>query len=237
MQNKYKELDISLIDLENSFFHYTNKNNLDNIFKNGLKPKIGKNSFGLEENKKVFFVKGQKGILKIMDIWIKWLILRPRNDFIYYCGTITMGFPLFPKIFHEICFNKWTKSKNKKERAFKDFNNILKNSVILKLNLIENEDLDYNVLDEVKSKKRYRKKYLSMIYSEEELKTTYVDFWNIHTYKEVVISKEKISLVKDRDEYCLNELLRTISKNNIEYTNQLVYLKEYLEYFLQNDSL
>ena len=36
--------DISKIDMNNTFFHYTAKNNLSTIIKNGLEPRIGKNS-------------------------------------------------------------------------------------------------------------------------------------------------------------------------------------------------
>ncbi len=40
----YNSVDIKNIDLEHSFFHYTNINNLESIFKNGLEPRIGLNS-------------------------------------------------------------------------------------------------------------------------------------------------------------------------------------------------
>lgn len=47
--------DIKDIDLANTFFHYTNKNNLDNISKLGLESRIGENSLHVEKSKKVFF--------------------------------------------------------------------------------------------------------------------------------------------------------------------------------------
>lgn len=65
--------DISQIDLKHSFFHYTNKQNLDSIVKNGLEPRIGENSLYVEKTPKVFFVKGEKGIITIMDVWLRWL--------------------------------------------------------------------------------------------------------------------------------------------------------------------
>lgn len=59
--------------MSNTFFHYTNKNNLDDIIKNGLQPRIGNNSLYVEKSKKVFFAQGENGILTIMDVWLKWL--------------------------------------------------------------------------------------------------------------------------------------------------------------------
>ena len=43
--------DISKIDMNNTFFHYTAKNNLSTIIKNGLEPRIGKNSLYVEKSK------------------------------------------------------------------------------------------------------------------------------------------------------------------------------------------
>ena len=49
-----KTVDIKEINYEKSYFHYTNKKNLDSIIENGLLPKIGKNSKNLELTKKFF---------------------------------------------------------------------------------------------------------------------------------------------------------------------------------------
>ena len=49
-------INMDKIDFKNVFLHYTNKNNIDNILKNGLEPRIGENSKGLEKSKKVFLL-------------------------------------------------------------------------------------------------------------------------------------------------------------------------------------
>lgn len=58
MINDFKIKDISQIEIDNAFFHYTSKENLNNIIKNGLEPRIGKNSLYVEKSKKVFFAQG-----------------------------------------------------------------------------------------------------------------------------------------------------------------------------------
>ena len=70
----------------NPFFYllnpyHTNKCNLTNLCKNA--------SF-IETSEKVFFTKGAKGILVLVDVWIKWLVLRPKNNFIYGVGVFLM---------------------------------------------------------------------------------------------------------------------------------------------------
>lgn len=54
--------DISQIDLKHSFFHYTNKQNLDTILKNGLEPRIGENALYVEKTPKYSLLKVKKGL-------------------------------------------------------------------------------------------------------------------------------------------------------------------------------
>ena len=61
MTNNFNIKDISQININKTFFHYTNKNNLNTIIKNGLEPRIGKNSLYVEKSKKVFFSQGGNG--------------------------------------------------------------------------------------------------------------------------------------------------------------------------------
>ena len=73
MRNDIITKDISQINLEHTFFHYTAEQNLDTILKSGLEPRIGENSLYVEKTPKVFFVEGEKGIITIMDVWLRWL--------------------------------------------------------------------------------------------------------------------------------------------------------------------
>lgn len=59
----YKDLivkDISQIDIKHAFFHYTNKQNLDIILKNGLEPRIGESSYMLKKHLKYSLLKVKK---------------------------------------------------------------------------------------------------------------------------------------------------------------------------------
>lgn len=62
-----KLINIKDVDKNSAYLHYTNKNNVNNIFKEGLLPKIGKNSKNIELNKKIFFTKGFDNTLLLMD--------------------------------------------------------------------------------------------------------------------------------------------------------------------------
>jgi len=95
-------IDISEIELNNVFLHYTNINNLTSIAQKGLVPKIGKNSKVLEKTKKIFFSVGDKGALVIMDSWLKWLVGKPINNTVYYIGAFLLKVPFFPKFIHKL---------------------------------------------------------------------------------------------------------------------------------------
>ena len=76
-------VDIKLLDKKTTFLHYTDRENIENIFQIGLLPKIGQNSKNIELSKKVFFTEGFDNTLLLMDSWIKWLVLKPKNNIIY----------------------------------------------------------------------------------------------------------------------------------------------------------
>ena len=63
-----KEVDVKKVDWHRVYLHYTDKNNLSNIAKNGLIPAIGDNSKGIEKTPKIFFTISFKGALAIMDV-------------------------------------------------------------------------------------------------------------------------------------------------------------------------
>lgn len=97
-------IDIKNLDKEKSFLHYTDKKNVENIFNIGLLPRIGKNSKNIELNKKCFFTEGFDNTLLLMDSWLKWLVLRPKSNFIYRCGYFYMTHKIFPKIVVDLIF-------------------------------------------------------------------------------------------------------------------------------------
>lgn len=117
---EYKSIDINGKNIEELFFHYTNIKNVDSIFLNGLIPKIGKNSNFIEKSEKVFFTKGSKGILVLMDVWIKWLVLRPKNNFIYGAGAFLMQQKWFPKFIIDILWSNWIGNEKRIKKPVKN---------------------------------------------------------------------------------------------------------------------
>lgn len=223
--------DISEIDLNHSFFHYTNKHNLDSILKNGLEPRIGENALYVEKKPKVFFVKGEKGIVNIIDVWLRWLTAKGSvNRFIYWFGTMYMRIPFCIKCIPNYMVKKSLKNIKKRNKTYKKMNKILNNSVFLILNLIEKEDFDYHDIDEVKA--TYYDSFLKLLYpNDSNIKNVEMEYWNMHTYSGKIISPKKISLLMIQSDYNANKILIKIIENNIDYIKRNCdFLYEYYIY-------
>ncbi len=224
--------DISEIDLKHSFFHYTNKQNLNTIIKNGLEPRIGENSLHIEKTPKVFFVEGEKGIITIMDVWLKWLTGKINTGkFKYWFGTtIYMKIPFCIKSIPNNMVRKALLSKEKRYQAYQKMKEILDNSIFLILDLEEDIDFDYNDIDEVKN--TYYESFLELLYPKSSnLKDIKMEYWNMHTYSNKIIDSKKIALLKYNDDYNANNILVNLIEKDIEYVKtNCEFLYEYYNY-------
>lgn len=234
MSNDIIVKDISQIDLKHSFFHYTSKQNLDTILKNGLEPRIGENSLYVEKTPKVFFVEGEKGIITIMDVWLRWLTSKSNvNKFIYWLGTVYMRTPVCIKSIPNNIVKKSLNNIRKRKIVYNKMKKILDNSIFLILDLKEKIDFDYDDIDEVKN--TYYESFLKLLYPRSSnIKDKKMEYWNMHTYSNKIIEPEKIALLKSKNNFIANTILREIIEDNIDYVkNNCQFLYEYYTY-IQN---
>lgn len=222
-----KTIDIKEID-ENTFFHYTNINNLESILENGLEPRIGPNSSFVEKTKKIFFVKGEIGIIDIIDVWLKWITAKGRASKIkYILGTLYLRFPFRNEKIPNNIILRNLNDKSLRKKTYQYMKDTLENSVVLVLDLKENIDFSYDDIDEVKS--RYYESLLKLLYTKKSnIKDKRVEYWNMHTFKNKKIVKEKISVLCKRKTINANIIIKTIIENNISYVkNNCEFLYEF----------
>ncbi len=224
--------DILQIDLKQSFFHYTNKQNLETILKNGLEARIGKNSLYVEKTPKVFFAEGEKGIITIMDVWLKWLTAKiSAGKLKYWLYTVIyIKIPFCIESIPNNMLKKYLLSESKRFKAYAKMKEILDDSIFLILDLEENIDFDYNDIDEVK--KTYNESFLKLLYpSDSDLKDYKMEYWNMHTYPNKTINPKKIALLKNQDNYDANSILVSIIEKDIKYVKtNYEFLYEYYIY-------
>lgn len=231
MKNKINQVDISDVDLEHGFFHYTNIKNLDTILENGLEPRIGENSLYVEKTPKVFFVEGEKGIIMIMDVWLRWLTSKSGvNKLIYHIGTLYMRIPFCIKSIPNNIVKSSLNSKKKRRKVYNKMKSILDDSVFLSLDLENGIDFDYNDIDEVKS--TYYESFLRLLYpTNSNLKDHKMEYWNMHTYSFKVIDSSKILLVKNKYDISANNILIWVIEKNMDFVkDNCKFLYEYYLY-------
>lgn len=235
--------DIKDIDTKFSFFHYTDKNNIESISKNGLLPKIGNSATGIETTEKIFFAIGFNGVFSIFDSWIRWLIAKRMTDlpgkkadipFYRFC-TFIMRLPIihhFIAIIVNIVVYFEFRWKPFKLKSFKIMKDILDNSCFLLLDLEEEIDFSYKDIDEVKAQK-FNRKLLKTVYAKQnKMKSKKMDYWNMHTFSNVTIPPSKITLLKINDSYkCLDILLWMIKNTKTDLKVLSPFLYEFLNYY------
>ena len=134
MQN-YK---ISLDDLSSNYFHFTWKKNLASIEEKGLLPRKGKHAKYIEETEKVFFVQGLDNLLILFDCWInvyKKVPFLPESKLTHGLGAKAMRSKHFPMFLVDCYFAIIKNSKRHKKYAYKVFDKLLDECVLLQLNL------------------------------------------------------------------------------------------------------
>ncbi len=231
------------MNLENIFFHYTNKKNIAKIDKDGLVPQIGDSATGIEITKKIFFAIGPKGVFSIFDSWIRWLIAKRLTDlpgekadipFYRFC-TFVMRLPLIHHLVAIIVnFVVWLEFRCRffKVKSFKIMKEILDNSCFLILDLEEEIDFSYQDIDEVKAQKFDRKLLKTLYAKQNKMNSKKMDYWNMHTFSDITISPDKISLVKVNDSYlCIDILLWMIKNTKTDLKILSPYLYEFLSYY------
>lgn len=189
-----KQYQISLEDMNTHFFHFTKYKNLESIQKNGLVPNIGAHAKYIEKTDKVFFVESLDNFIILLDCWVNCLFYIPVIPFIYKLGAFFLRKKWFPMFIADGYFGILKKSKLQRKKAFRSFDRLLEDSIVLKLNLEENVDFSYGDIDEIKAR-GYKKRHLILMgYSEKysSVENTNMDRWNMHTFADHSINPEKI---------------------------------------------
>lgn len=234
--------EISEINIYTSFFHYTNKLNIESIAKKGLVPKIGDNATGVELTEKIFFAIGAKGVFSILDSWIRWLIAKRLTDlpgekmdipFYRFC-TFVMRLPIIRHIVAILVnFIVWVEFHIPffKKKSFKIMKNILENSVFFVLDLKEGEDFSYQDIDEVKSQK-FNRKLLKQLYATRRIDSKKMDFWNMHTFTGKEIAPHKVTLVEIKDSSkALDIILYFFHHTNYDLKVLTPFFYDFLKYY------
>lgn len=193
-----KKVKIDSLDMDNTFFHFDARE-INFIEQHGFPAEIGPDSKNAEKTPKVFFSKGVKGVLDIIDVWLIWRMNKDHQNSEDWTKEFFSGDYLYDEIKKEITFDnmyKWLEQRK-----------------YYKVELIEGIDYLENDIDEAKQsaiKDKVEKentkgipwKFLfayemykgKIAYSDETMED-----WNMHTITGHGISSDKIFLIETCD--------------------------------------
>lgn len=233
---------------KNSLYHFTLERNLEEIEQCGLVPMIGENAKNIENTKKVFFSKGELGIIKATEVWLRWLMNR-----IFGVNDRLDLFKDLSETENKERISSWTKEflskeylndENKKEKLFAYFYEYLKDRTYLNLDIKEGVEYDSTQQDENKVNLSNNKNHIYTLFAKvmygefSDFSSTAMDDWNMHTYSGVGIDKNKIKQVitKDGKKDMLSIVLYLYDKNkNISHNK--ILLDDFVEYAKKKEAL
>lgn len=231
-----KKYELSLNDIDFNYFHFTWREKLDSIEEKGLIPKKGKHAKYIEETEKVFFIEGLDNLLILFDCWInvyKKIPILPDSKLTYGLGSKAMRSKYFPMFLVDSYFMLVKNSKCHKKYAYKIFDKLLAESILLHLDIEENKDFSFSDIDQIKSR-GYRKRHLIELgYSSKysDLNSNKMDKWNLHTFSNhgVASSKLKMCFINNSCDM-INILLYALKNTKIDNIEQVCpILYDYLK--------
>lgn len=230
-----KKYQLTINDIDKNYFHFTWKKNLDSIKENGLLPRKGNHAKYIEKNEKVFFVEGLDNLLILFDCWInvyKKVPILPNSKITYGLGSKLMQSKYFPMSLVDFYFKLIKNNRYHKKHAYKIFDELLDNCILLNLNIKEGIDFSLLDVDEIKSK-GYRKRHLIELgYSEKysDMSSNKMDKWNLHTKKDKGIESNKIKLCFINNSCSIRDILNyALDNTNLDIENVCPVLYDYLD--------
>lgn len=254
-----KEIDISDMpydEIDKMLFHFGPKKYAETYDKEGIKPHIGDNSKGIDDEPSIFFSKGVEGLLEVWDVWLKWRLdkysnpkhqVSPYEDANekrekYNSNNLTQD--------EKENYYGWLDKYNNKE-LFKDsllmhelydaIYSELSSSYYYQLDLKEVEEYNSNQIDKKKEsalRNGYIPSEMAIQYGNySDMSSPIVDKWNMQTIpgKDIVIDQSRIHLVTiDGNKDMLNILssMYDLYKDNVKDEEQVKFdvLDEFIQY-------
>lgn len=130
----------------------------------------------------------------------------------------------FPMFLVDFYFMIIKNSKRHKKYAYKIFDKLLDECVLLHLDLEENKDFNFSDIDQIKAE-GYRKRHLIELgYSEKysDLNSNKMDNWNLHTLSNKGVNPSKLKLCSINNSTNIRDILNYI------FQNTKLDLKEYV---------
>ena len=186
------------LNIDDTFFHFTNSEHIKGIETNGLNSKIGERSSGLEKDKMYFFSKG-RSVLQTTDVWIKWIMQRAfgeKNAFGIYDNLDERTVNGMQQHWYRIFLDEsYLHADKRKEVIFPLIYKGMQERRYLALDLEEGEDFSYDAIDVKKERALENRengndtdyRFMKTMYGRySQVNSPIVDNWNLSSFPMLV---------------------------------------------------
>lgn len=216
-----RRVELKELNLENTYFHFTKECNLERIEAKNLIPLIGENSAMIEDTKKIFFSVGASGVLKLHDVWLKWLMnrmfgeynLRKKYDEEEYNKKIYSWM-------QEFLSKDYKNDEAKKNAVFTKYYHDMLECVYLELNISNGCDYDNEDYDEAKVRVNQNPDSVEYLFMKEiygdysNVDSNKMESWNMHTIRQRHIKPRFIRVIKmDNKDANVIEIIKYLYNN------------------------
>lgn len=229
--------------LDNTLFHFAPKANYELIERDGFKAEIGKNALNIEKNPKVFFTIGPINLLRIADVWIRWISWHVAHKKYFGKNNENWSHEKFVQLKNEFA-SGYIFTEDVLNETYREFFDMCKNFEYYVLDLEEDIDFSFNDVDEVKESHlhngvlTFSPTFIKMYGPYSDFTSIKTDGWNLHTFPNRGVSPDKISYIvsnKYGNSFDMLSMIIEVRKkcmNNQkrkEQVNELVFLNNFLE--------
>ena len=228
--------------LNKTLFHFAPKDNYEVINRDGFKAEIGQNAMNIEKNPKVFFAEGPINLLRIADVWIRWISWHVSQRKYFGKNNENWSNEKFAQLKNDFASGDIFTDDVLGE-TYKIFLDMCKNFEYYTFDLEEGVDFSFSDIDEVKAKHlhdgvlSFSPVFMRMYGPYSDFTSIKTDRWNLHTFSNKGVSLDKIShVVSDeyRQDFNMLDMILEVRKKCLtnpkkkKQVSELAFLNDFL---------
>lgn len=229
--------------LNKTLFHFAPKADYEIVSNDGFKAVKGQNAMNIEKNPKVFFAEGPINLLRIADVWIRWISWHVGHRKYLGRNNENWSNEKFAQLKNDFASGDIF-TEDVIDETYRIFLDMCKNFEYYTFDLEEGVDFSFSDTDEVKGNHlhngvlSFSPAFMKMYGPYSDFTSIKTDRWNLHTFPNKGVSLDKISHVVC-DEYgkdfnMLDMILEVRKKcltnpEKKKQVSELAFLNDFLE--------
>ena len=229
--------------LNKTLFHFAPKANYEVINREGFKAEIGQNDMNIEENPKVFFTQGPINLLRIADVWIRWISWHVSQIKYFGKNDENWSNEKFAQLKNDFASGDIF-TEDVLSETYKRFFDMCRSFEYYTFDLDEGVDFSFDDIDEVKAKHlhngvlSFSPAFMKMYGPYSNFTSIKTDGWNLHTFPSKGVTLDKLSHVVSNEygsDFNMLDMILEVRRKCLtnpekkKQVSELTFLNDFLE--------